>query len=89
MSEIAPQSQSRLSEEFWPPQEDCTARVSAGQALSARVMPRSSFCCFSSAGMRVVVDAMFVAVNCLPPSKNFVLDRWCGCRSRSVSAAPL
>lgn len=58
MSEIAPQSQSRLSEEFWPPQEDCTARVRAGQVLRARVIARSSFCCFSSEGTEAAVDAM-------------------------------
>lgn len=62
ISEIAPQSQSRLSEEFWPPQEDCTARVRAGQVLSARLMARSSFRCFSSEATGVVVDAMFAPV---------------------------
>lgn len=72
MSEIAPQSQSRLSEEFWPPQVDCTARVRAGQVLRARVMARSSFCCFSS-GEKVgaVVDAILshcVFSNCCKDS---------------------
>lgn len=62
MSETAPQSQSRLSEEFWPPQEDSTARVSAGQVLRARVIARSSFCCFSSEATGVAVDAIFVIV---------------------------
>lgn len=48
------------------PQEDCTARVSAGQVLRVRVMARSSFCCFSSEGTAAVVDAMFVQLcNCL------------------------
>jgi hypothetical protein len=33
--------------------------------LRERVMARSSFCCFSSEEMGVVVDAMFAIVYCL------------------------
>ncbi|KAG5294319.1 hypothetical protein I7I48_10805 [Histoplasma ohiense] len=40
---MAPQSQSRLSLEEGPPQELCTARLSAGQELRIRVMPRSNW----------------------------------------------
>ena len=50
MSEIAPQSQSRLSAELGPPQDDCTASVSAGHLLMNRVMASSSFCCCSEDG---------------------------------------
>lgn len=57
---MAPQSQSRLSEEVGPPQLDCTANVRAGQALIARVIPRSRYWVAVWGGCWVVVVVILV-----------------------------